>query len=148
LTRADVQYDLLHHIFGNTEKVFTDPLPEPGRPLAKITFAQLYISSLFNSSKCSKVLKDKMTETPEFAVELAKFSLLTNVGRINTTMACTHYFTRRMSKGALTAGLGSFSRDEDCLTNLPPSSFSTKDGWECSRRSSYQKLPQSRTPRV
>jgi len=29
-----------------------------------------------------------MIETPAFAVELAKISLLTNVGRINTTMAC------------------------------------------------------------
>jgi Ino eighty subunit 1 len=30
-----------------------------------------------------------MAETPAFAVELAKFALLTNAGRINTTMACT-----------------------------------------------------------
>lgn len=29
-----------------------------------------------------------MVDTPAFAIELAKISLLTNVGRINTTMAC------------------------------------------------------------
>lgn len=29
-----------------------------------------------------------MVETPEFAIDFAKISLLANVGRINTTMAC------------------------------------------------------------
>ena len=33
-------------------------------------------------------MKDKMHETPAFSVEFAKLALLTNVGRINTTMAC------------------------------------------------------------
>jgi len=31
-----------------------------------------------------------MVETPAFAIEFAKISLLTNVGRINTTMACSY----------------------------------------------------------
>ena len=31
-----------------------------------------------------------MLDTPEFAVEFAKIALLTNVGRINTTMACAY----------------------------------------------------------
>jgi len=57
----------------------------PGRPL--VNFCDLYVNALFNSTKCSKVLKDKMVETPEFAIEFAKIALLTNVGRINTTMA-------------------------------------------------------------
>lgn len=58
----------------------------PGQPL--VNFCDLYVNALFNSSKCSKVLKDKMVDTPEFAIEFAKIALLTNVGRINTTMAC------------------------------------------------------------
>jgi len=33
-----------------------------------------------------------MVETPAFAIEFAKISLLTNVGRINTTMACPYLF--------------------------------------------------------
>ena len=33
-----------------------------------------------------------MVETPAFAIEFAKISLLTNVGRINTTMACGYLF--------------------------------------------------------
>ncbi|KAJ3545062.1 hypothetical protein NMY22_g2570 [Coprinellus aureogranulatus] len=84
LTREDVQYDLLQYIFSNDKAVFTNP---HGDEPPKVTFGTLYTSALYHSSKCSKVLKDKMTETPEFASELAKLSLLTNVGRINTTMA-------------------------------------------------------------
>lgn len=91
LTREDVQFDLLHYIFSDGNAVFTNPTPGAS-PLSgtaeKVTFADLYISALYNSSKCSKVLREKMVETPAFATELAKISLLTNVGRINTTMAC------------------------------------------------------------
>ena len=37
------------------------------------------------------MLRDKMTETPEFGTDFAKISLLANVGRINTTMACASF---------------------------------------------------------
>ncbi|KAG6842495.1 hypothetical protein C0991_000021 [Blastosporella zonata] len=90
LTREDVQFDLLHHIFSDRNAVFTNPTPGANPLCGKsdnITFSELYISTLYNSSKCSKVLREKMVETPAFATELAKISLLTNVGRINTTMA-------------------------------------------------------------
>lgn len=86
LTRDDVQFDLLNYIFSDTRAVFSTPYPSKS---PKIPFGELYVSALYNSTKCSKVLKDKMLETPAFGIELAKISLLTNVGRINTTMACT-----------------------------------------------------------
>ncbi|KIK71225.1 hypothetical protein GYMLUDRAFT_79342 [Collybiopsis luxurians FD-317 M1] len=85
LTREDVQYDLLEYIFADETSVFT-PQTE-GASASKITFRELYVNALYHSNKCSKVLKEKMLETPAFGVELAKISLLTNVGRINTTMA-------------------------------------------------------------
>jgi Ino eighty subunit 1 len=85
LTREDVQFDLLGHIFNDRHKVFTPQAPSED---SKVHFCDLYVNALYMSHKCSKVLKDKMAETPAFAVELAKISLLTNVGRINTTMAC------------------------------------------------------------
>lgn len=88
LTREDVQFDLLEHIFSDTNSVFTSQVPGT---FSKVNFRDLYVNALYHSSKCSKVLKDKMVETPAFAVELAKISLLTNVGRINTTMACMHW---------------------------------------------------------
>ncbi|EMD41742.1 hypothetical protein CERSUDRAFT_79380 [Gelatoporia subvermispora B] len=84
LTREDLQYDLLYYIFADRTPAFVDPLA-PGRPT--VNFCDLYVNALYNSSKCSKVLKDKMVETPAFAIEFAKIALLTNVGRINTTMA-------------------------------------------------------------
>ncbi|KAF9454891.1 hypothetical protein P691DRAFT_715838 [Macrolepiota fuliginosa MF-IS2] len=84
LTREDVQFDLLNYIFSDTTAAFTSTTP--GKT-ARISFSELYINALYSSAKCSKVLKDKMIDTPAFATELAKFSLLTNVGRINTTMA-------------------------------------------------------------
>jgi len=87
LTREDVQFDLLDHIFSDTNAVFTSQAPGTS---SRVNFCDLYVNALYHSSKCSKVLKDKMVETPAFAVELAKISLLTNVGRINTTMACMH----------------------------------------------------------
>ncbi|KAF8167910.1 hypothetical protein B0H34DRAFT_683630 [Crassisporium funariophilum] len=84
LTREDVQFDLLQYLFNDSNIVFTNPLS--GKH-PKMSFGDLYISALYNSSKCSKVLKEKMLETPLFSIEFAKISLLTNVGRINTTMA-------------------------------------------------------------
>ncbi|KAG7099413.1 hypothetical protein E1B28_001266 [Marasmius oreades] len=92
LTREDIQYNLLEHIFSDTSAVFTPPPSSKSDatrqgPLSKISFKELYTNTLYNSPKCSKVVKEKMVETPAFAVELAKISLLTNVGRINTTMA-------------------------------------------------------------
>ncbi|KIM48019.1 hypothetical protein M413DRAFT_22581 [Hebeloma cylindrosporum] len=84
LTREDVQYDLLHYIFSDNHAVFTNPDSGKGE---KVTFGDLYVSALYTSSKCSKVLKEKMVETPAFSIEFAKIALLTNVGRINTTMA-------------------------------------------------------------
>ncbi|KAH9944523.1 uncharacterized protein BXZ73DRAFT_87405 [Epithele typhae] len=84
LTREDLQYDLLYYIFTDTTKAFVDYLA-PDLPV--VNFCDLYVNALYNSPKCSKVLKDKMVETPAFAIEFAKIALLTNVGRINTTMA-------------------------------------------------------------
>lgn len=107
LTREDVQYDLLNHIFTNDKAVFTNPhAKEP----QKVTFSTLYTSALYHSSKCSKVLKDKMADTPEFAVELAKISLLTNVGRINTTMACMRTFCYCLSTWIPLTARQSFQR--------------------------------------
>ncbi|KAF8203080.1 hypothetical protein BJ912DRAFT_1138195 [Pholiota molesta] len=81
LSREDVQFDLLNYIFSDTRAVFTSPNS------GKVTFGDLYVSALYTSNKCSKVLKEKMVETPAFSIEFAKIALLTNVGRINTTMA-------------------------------------------------------------
>jgi Ino eighty subunit 1 len=90
ITRNDLQYDLLHHIFSDEHAVFTDPNPtlRGDPPGTKTTFHDLYINALIRSPRASKVLREKMLDTPEFGTDFAKLSLLANVGRINTTMAC------------------------------------------------------------
>ncbi|KAF9786103.1 hypothetical protein BJ322DRAFT_1058017 [Thelephora terrestris] len=89
LTRLDLQYDLLHHIFSDPHKVFTNPYPtNPGQtPQPKLTFKDLYLNTILHSPKCSRGPRDKALENQDFGTEFAKMSLLTNVGRINTTMA-------------------------------------------------------------
>ena len=90
LTRADLQYDFLKSIFDDDQVVFTDPFQTLGGkpPGSKVTFRDLYVNALVNSPRSSKNIKDKMVDTPEFGNDFAKISLLANVGRINTTMAC------------------------------------------------------------
>ncbi|GAW09335.1 Ino eighty subunit 1 [Lentinula edodes] len=90
LTRADLQYDLLASLFSDTNEVFTDPFPsqlDNRAARSRVTFRNLYVNAIMNSPKASKLLKDKMSDTPEFATHFAMLSLLTNVGRINTTMS-------------------------------------------------------------
>lgn len=90
LTRLDLQFDLLHHIFYDEHQVFTDPNTTlDGRPPgSKVTFRDLYVNYIVHSPKATKVLKEKMADLPDFATDFAMLALLTNVGRINTTMSC------------------------------------------------------------
>ncbi|KAI0724385.1 hypothetical protein C8T65DRAFT_704263 [Cerioporus squamosus] len=89
LTRVDLQYDLLYSIFTDKNAVFTDPYTTiRGDPAGtKVTFRDLYVNALIHSPRCSKASRDKIREAPEFGNEFAMISLLSNVGRINTTMA-------------------------------------------------------------
>ncbi|KAI0785991.1 hypothetical protein C8Q75DRAFT_808782 [Abortiporus biennis] len=89
LTRVDLQYDLLYYLFADTRAVFTDPYETVhGAPRGtKVTFRDLYVNAIIHAPRCSKVTKAKLRDTPEFANEFAKISILSNVGRIDTTMA-------------------------------------------------------------
>jgi hypothetical protein len=140
LTRNDVQYTFLYHVFSDKTLAFTDETP--GKPPIKVNFCDLYVHALYNSTKCSKVMRDKMLETPAFAIEFAKISLLTNVGRINTTMACMCYCSSHLS--FLSTPMHSFSlpRDENRLAKLPPGPITPEDGWECTGCSQDKELSQ------
>lgn len=97
LTREDIQYDLLECVFSDQQACWTDQshlyggAATPPTP-NKITFRELYTTAILHSSKLSGVLKERMQASEAFAVEYAKIALLVNIGRINTTMACTCYF--------------------------------------------------------
>ncbi|KAJ7655081.1 hypothetical protein DFH06DRAFT_1413520, partial [Mycena polygramma] len=82
LNRADIQFDLLSHIFADENQVFSDP--QSGH--AKLSFRDLYVNSILRSPKAKSVLKDKLA-LPTFATDFAMLALLTNVGRIAPTMS-------------------------------------------------------------
>jgi Ino eighty subunit 1 len=91
--RHDLQWDALSLIFSNISYRFTPPsYPHPSTPLFPTdrtwSFAELYLDCISNSSRANKSLKDKMSESTDFAVNFGKLCLLINVGRINTTLAC------------------------------------------------------------
>ncbi|SPO20257.1 related to IES1 - Subunit 1 of the INO80 chromatin remodeling complex [Ustilago trichophora] len=69
----------------DNEPLDEDEFPQPGAE--KLTFKELYIESLLNSSKCTKSMRDKILADEEYAEDFAKVCLLVNVGRINTTLA-------------------------------------------------------------
>jgi Ino eighty subunit 1 len=92
LLREDIQYDFLEAIFNDQTVAFSDQsylYPTSGKTPLKVNFSQLYINALLNSTKLSRVLKEKMLSHQDFALEFSKIALLVNIGRINTTMACT-----------------------------------------------------------
>ena len=90
LTRQDLQYDLLNYIFSDTNAVFTDPFSNP--PGQKVTFRDLYVSAIARAPKTARSVRDKFAESEVFATDFAMLSLLANVGRVNTSMACESDF--------------------------------------------------------
>ena len=71
---------------GDDDEPF-DENEYPRDGAAKLTFKELYIESLLNSTKCTKSMRDKILSDEEYAEDFAKTCLLVNVGRINTTLA-------------------------------------------------------------
>ena len=98
-TRVDIQYDFLSDIFQDDRQVF---FSESGDE--KSTFRDVYVRALMASPRIAKGLREKMHDSPAFATDFAKASLLANVGRINTTMTCT-YFCPIMFTEAHTSGV-------------------------------------------
>lgn len=52
----------------------------------KLTFSQIYILALASSTKCSKVLRDKLLLDQQVAFSTCILGLLVNIGRLNTTI--------------------------------------------------------------
>lgn len=83
LWRKDIQYDLLSLLFNNDSAVFTDYSNPTG---SKKTFSEIYIESMARSSKCSKVLREKLLGDKKFGINIAMVCILVNIGRMNTTL--------------------------------------------------------------
>lgn len=91
--RKDIQYDFLDALFENDQRVFTNPFPyftvagyHPPSKENKCTFSELYVRTLAESPKCSKVLKERLLRDVEMGKLVAKVCLLVNTGRMNTTI--------------------------------------------------------------
>ena len=116
LSRVDLQYDMLHAIFTDKHAVFTDPHTTiRGDPAGtRVTFRDLYVNTLLHSPRCSKVSREKLQDNPEFADEFAKIALLSNVGRINTTMACKYSPAQHPQHRIALATLSSSRHRHEC----------------------------------
>lgn len=84
LWRKDIQYDFLKIVFDDTTKCFT----KYSDGTHGHTFADIYIDAMAKSSKCSKILKEKLLQDQAGAISMAMVCLLVNVGRMNTTLNC------------------------------------------------------------
>ena len=84
LWRKDIQYDFLRLVFFDQTKCFTKFSDKSNGH----TFADIYIDAMAKSSKCSKILKEKLLQDHEGAGCMAMVCLLVNLGRMNTTLNC------------------------------------------------------------
>lgn len=84
LWRKDIQYDFLRMVFEDDKPVFHKISDGSGGH----TFCDIYLDAMAKSSKCSKILKDKLLTERSQAINMAMVCLLVNVGRMNTTLNC------------------------------------------------------------
>lgn len=82
LWRKDIQFDFLQCVFEDKKRCFTKYSDGHNGH----TFAEIYIDAMAKSSKCSKILKEKLLQDSEGAICMAMVCLLVNVGRMNTTL--------------------------------------------------------------
>ncbi|KAL6452601.1 hypothetical protein SBY92_001862 [Candida maltosa Xu316] len=88
--RKDIQYDFLKALFDDDTACFTNVFAESNivncNNNPKISFGELYIRTLAESNKSSRVLKEKLIRDVELGKAVAKVCILVNVGRMNTTI--------------------------------------------------------------
>lgn len=88
--RKDIQYDFLHELFTDTNNVFTNTFPPSNITNANnashVLFGDLYVRTMAESSKCSKILKERLIKHRDLGVAVSKVCLLVNAGRMNTTI--------------------------------------------------------------
>jgi Ino eighty subunit 1 len=82
LWRKDIQYDFLKYVFEDEQPVFH----KASDGSYGHSFADIYLDAMAKSSKCSKILKEKLLSDRPAAVNMAMVCLLVNVGRMNTTL--------------------------------------------------------------
>lgn len=84
LWRKDIQYDFLNGVLHDKTRCFTNY----SEGTKNHTFAEVYVDAMAKSSKCSRILKEKLLQDQEGAITMAMVCLLVNIGRMNTTLNC------------------------------------------------------------
>ncbi|KAF3987402.1 hypothetical protein FT663_03963 [Candidozyma haemuli var. vulneris] len=88
--RKDIQYDFLHELFTDETRCFTNYFPYCEVTNAangpKLTFSELYVRTLAESNKSSKILRERLIKEKDMGVAVSKVCLLVNAGRMNTTV--------------------------------------------------------------
>lgn len=108
-TRKDIQFEFLHELCSDRRALFTNRYQdfftiaptEESEPLnvtdesyvarkfiknEKLTFSEYYLLTIASSTKCSKILRDKLLFDRNVAFSTCALSLLVNTGRLNTTI--------------------------------------------------------------
>ncbi|SCV99968.1 LAFE_0B06502g1_1 [Lachancea fermentati] len=107
--RKDIQFQFLHDLFSDQKQLFTNTFKstfnitpaENSEALNvtdesyvarkfisndKLTFSEYYLLTIASSTKCSKILRDKLLFDRNVAFSTCVLSLLVNTGRLNTTI--------------------------------------------------------------
>lgn len=142
-TRKDIQYEFLSNLLSDTRQIFSNPFqdffpleytPEEGKVVnvtdvdynartfiktEKLTFSQIYILTIASSSKCSKVLRDKLLFDHHVAFSTCILSLLVNMGRLNTTVNFFLEMTSQLRTFHSIPCLQHYSSDPKSLQDTP-----------------------------
>lgn len=142
-TRKDIHYEFLSKLLSDTRQLFHNPFkdffpleytPIEGRVInvtdidynakrfirdEKLTFSQLYILAIASSSKCSKVLRDKLLFDHHVAFSTCILSLLVNTGRLNTTVNFFLEMTSQLRTFHSIPCLQHYSSDPKSLQDTP-----------------------------
>ncbi|SCU78158.1 LAFA_0A05226g1_1 [Lachancea sp. 'fantastica'] len=108
-TRQEIQYEFLHELCSDKRPLFTNWYQDSFSISAtesqeslnvtddayvarkfikndKLTFSEYYLLTIASSTKCSKILRDKLLFDRNVAFSTCALSLLVNTGRLNTTI--------------------------------------------------------------
>ncbi|CEP63515.1 Ies1p LALA0_S08e04258g [Lachancea lanzarotensis] len=108
-TRQEIQYEFLHELCSDKRPLFTNWYQDSFSIFAtesqeslnvtddayvarkfikndKLTFSEYYLLTIASSTKCSKILRDKLLFDRKVAFSTCALSLLVNTGRLNTTI--------------------------------------------------------------
>ncbi|CCH41010.1 Ino eighty subunit 1 [Wickerhamomyces ciferrii] len=125
-TRKDIQYEFLMFLFENDVRAFTDPFGDNGIKLHtelstkrnKLTFAELYIKSLANSTACPRSLRKKLTGTKDEFLAPVCICFLVHTGLIDVqTTFDTHGSITRIFRSIPCLQLSHKSEERDANGN-------------------------------